>query len=103
MRKIVYLILAIFFIPLLISQKVPGNGDKPYVEGEIIIKLYSDQPQSQQQLLQKLLSDFQSFDLGMVQRLSDRLDMFLLQFNPSLIDENRLLENIKAHPYVELA
>jgi subtilisin family serine protease len=39
----------------------------------------------------------------MVQRLSDRLDMFLLQFNPSLIDENRLLENIKAHPYVELA
>ncbi|MCU0370939.1 MAG: S8 family peptidase [Bacteroidales bacterium] len=103
MKKIPTLIAVILFIPFLLSQKPPRNSDKPYVDGEIMIKLRSHLPQSQQQMLQVVLADFQSFDLGMVQRLSDRLNIFLLEFNPSLVDDERLLEDIKAHPFVELA
>lgn len=103
MKKIITLLAIVLLIPVLISQKPPRNGDKPYVEGQIMIKLYSDLPQSQQQMLQDVLADFQSIGLGMVEKLSDRLNIFLLSFNPALIDDERLLENIKAHPYVELA
>jgi hypothetical protein len=103
MKKIITLLAIVLLIPILISQKPPRNGDKPYVEGQIMIKLYSDLPQSQQQMLQVVLADFQSIDLGMVEKLSDRLNIFLLSYNPALIDDERLLENIKAHPYVELA
>jgi hypothetical protein len=103
MKRITHFLVLILFIPFLISQKPPHNDDKPYVEGEIMIKLYSDQPQSQQQILQQVIDDFQSVDLGMIERLSERLDIFLLSFNTALIDDERLLEDIKAHPYVELA
>lgn len=103
MKKIATLFIVILFIPFLISQKKPHNIDKPYVEGEIMIKLYSDSPQTQQQMLQNLFNDYQSIDLGFVEKLSDRLNIFLLNYNPSLIDGERLLEDIKTHPYVELA
>jgi hypothetical protein len=103
MKKFANLIAAILVIPILISQKPPLNDDKPYVEGEIMIKLYSDLPQSQQQMLQAVLTDFQPVGMGYVKKLSDRLNIFLLNFNPDLVDDERLLENIKAHPFVELA
>jgi len=103
MKKFLLLFTVIFVLPILISQKPPHNDDKPYAEGEIMIKLRSDLPQSQQQMIQNVLTDFQSVDLGIVNKLSDRLNIFLLNYNPSLIDDERLLEDIKAHPYVELA
>jgi subtilisin family serine protease len=103
MKRSILFLAIILFIPVLISYKAPGNGDKPYVEGQIMIKLYSDLPQNQQQMLQDVLADFQTIDLGMVEKLSNRLHIFLLEFNPSLINDERLLEDIKAHPYVELA
>jgi subtilisin family serine protease len=103
MKKLLSLLLMIIVLPFLVSQKPPRNDDKPYVEGEIMIKLFSNQPQSQQQMLQKVLADYDQFELSMVQKLSDRLDIFLLKFNPSLVDENRLLDEIKTHPFVELA
>jgi len=102
MKKILPLLALILFIPFLISQKPANNGDKPYVEGEIMIKLYSDLPQNQQQMLQDLLTEFQPVELGLVEKLSDRLNIFLLHFNPSLVDDEWLLDEIKAHPFVEL-
>ncbi len=103
MKKAFLYLVLILFIPVLISQKPPRNGDKPYVEGQIMIKLRSDLPQSQQQMLQDVIADFQSVDLAPVEKLSDRLNIFLLNFNPDLIEDQRLLENIKANPYVEMA
>jgi len=103
MKKVLLFLTVIIALPVLISQKPPRNGDKPYVEGQIMIKLHSDLLQSQQQMLQDVLADYQSIDLGFVEKLSDRLNIFLLNYNPSLIDDERLLEDIKAHPYVELA
>jgi hypothetical protein len=103
MKKLLPVIAIILFLPILISQKPPRNGDKPYAEGQIMIKLFSDLPYSQEQMLNKVLQDFQPVELGMVERLSDRLDIFLLSFNPSLVDDQRLLNDIKIHPYVEMA
>jgi hypothetical protein len=103
MKKLSTLIAVILLIPILFSYKPPRNGDKPYVEGQIMIKLHSDLPQSQQQMLNTVLADFQPAGLGLVEKLSDRLDIFLLSFNPLLVDENHLLADIKVHPYVELA
>jgi subtilisin family serine protease len=103
MKKALLFLAFILFIPLLFSYKAPFNGVKPYVEGEIMIKLYSDQPQNQQQMIQDVLADFQDVDLGMVERLSNRLNIFLVNFNPTQVNEDRLLEEIRAHPFVELA
>jgi subtilisin family serine protease len=103
MKKGLLFLLLILVIPILNSYKAPRNGDKPYVEGQIMIKLFSDLPYNQQQMLQDVLADFQSVDLGMVQRLSDRLNIFLLSYDPSAINDERLLQDIKAHPFVELA
>jgi hypothetical protein len=103
MKKFFPLIALILILPIIFSQKPPRNGDKPYVEGQIMIKLYSDQPYSQGQMLNEVLQDFQPEGLGMVQKLSDRMDIFLLSYDPSLVDDARMLENIKAHPFVELA
>lgn len=103
MKKCSTLIAIILLIPFLISQKPPRNGDKPYVDGQIMIKLRSGIAPGQQQMLQDVLDDFHSIDLGLVEKLSGRLNIFLLNYNSGLIDDERLLENIKAHPYVELA
>jgi subtilisin family serine protease len=103
MKKLSTLIAIILLIPILISQKPPRNGDKPYVDGQIMIKLRSDLPQNQQQMLRNVLADFQSVGLGLEEKLSDRLNIFLLDYNPALVDDQRLLQDIKDHPYVELA
>ncbi|MCK9399357.1 MAG: S8 family peptidase [Bacteroidales bacterium] len=103
MKKIFTLIAIILLIPFLISQKPPRNGDKPYVEGQIMIKLRSDLPQRQQQMLQEVLADFKSVNLDMVEKLSGRLNIFLLRYNPGVTDDDRLLKEIKVHPDVELA
>jgi subtilisin family serine protease len=68
-----------------------------------MIKLRSNVAPGQQQMLQDVLADFQSVNLGMVEKLSERLNIFLLSYNPGVVDGDRLLEEIKAHPDVELA
>lgn len=103
MKKLFPLFALILFLPILLSQKPPRNGDKPYAEGQIMVKLFSDLPYSQEQMLNKVMEDFQPEGLGMVQKLSDRIDIFLFSFNPSLVDDDRMLEKIKDHPFVELA
>jgi hypothetical protein len=103
MKKAFLYFVLILFIPFLISQKPPRNGDKPYVEGQIMIKLRSGHPQRQQQMLQHVLADFHSVGLTTAEKLSDRLNIFLLNFNPALVDDERLLKEIKADPDVEMA
>jgi hypothetical protein len=103
MKKSLLFVIFILIIPFLNSYKTPFNGNKPYVEGEIMVKLYCDLPQNQQQMLQDLLVDFQGAGLSMVNKLSDRMNIFLLSYNPALIDDDRLLQEIKSHPFVELA
>jgi hypothetical protein len=73
------------------------------VEGQIMIKLYSDLPYSQDQMLNKVIQDFQPSGLGMIQKLSDRIDIFLLSYDPSLVGDERILEDLRSHPFVELA
>ncbi len=103
MKKFSTLIAIILLIPILISQKPPRNGDKPYVEGQIMVQLRSDAHQRQQQMLTSVLEEFKTENLAMVEKLSQRSNIFLLSFNPEAIDENRLLKEIKANPNVELA
>ncbi len=103
MKKTLLLLLIIIIVPFLKAYNPAGNGDKPFVEGEIMVKLYSDMPYSQEYMVNKVVSDFQDNDVALVDRLSNRLDIFLLAYNPSSIDDERILENIKSHPFVELA
>jgi hypothetical protein len=104
MKKLSTLIAIIFLLPLLISHKPPLNGDRPYVKGQIMVQLRSNNaPQRRQQMLNEVLADFKPVNLAMVEKLSQRFSIFLLSYNPDLIDDNRLLEEIKARPDVELA
>jgi len=103
MKKTLLLLLIIIIVPFLKAYNPAGNGDKPYVEGEIMVKLYSDMPYSQEYMVSKVITDFPGNELALVDKLSDRLDIFLLAYDPSSIDDERMLENIKAHPFVELA
>jgi hypothetical protein len=103
MKKALLFLIIIILLPFFNSYKAPRNGDKPYVEGQIMVKLYSGINRKQQQLLGNLLNDFKSVNLQMEQKLSDRMNIFLLNFNPSLVDEVKLLKEIKANPNVELA
>lgn len=103
MKKLSTLIAIVLLIPLLISHK-PPRGNKPYVEGQIMVQLQPNNgPQRQQQMLNEVLADFKSVNLEMIEKLSQRSNIFLLGFNPDLIDDNRLLAEIKAQPNVEFA
>ncbi|MBP6872817.1 MAG: hypothetical protein KBC43_12480, partial [Bacteroidales bacterium] len=103
MKKITSFFIFLIIIPFLISNTPANKHEKPYAEGEIMIKLYSDLPQNQQQMLQDVLGDFQGAGLGVIRRLSDRLNIFLLSYDPSVISDDRMLQEIKSHPFVELA
>ncbi len=103
MKKFIPVILLVFFLPFLISQKPPRGGEKPYAEGQVMIKLFSDLPYSQGQMINKVIEDFQNVELATVQKLSDRLNIFLLSFDPTLVDDEKMLADIKSHPFVELA
>lgn len=104
MKQVVTLFVIIILLPALISQKPTRNGDKPYADGEIMVKLRSDvSPVQQQQMLKKLLADFSFVQLELEQKLSERLNIALLRFTPGLIQDDRLLAEIKKHPFVELA
>lgn len=103
MKKSLLFFILLLIIPFLNSSRLKNNGDKPYVEGEIMVKLYCDLPQNQQQMLLDLLNDYQGVDLSVITVLSNRMNIFLLGFDPSLIDDNRFLTDIRTHPFVELA
>ena len=103
MKKLSTLIAIVLLIPLLISHK-PPHGNKSYVEGQIMVQFRSNPaPQRQQQMLDELLANFRSVNLEMIQKLSQRSNIFLLGYNPDLVDDKQLLEAIKAQPNVELA
>jgi subtilisin family serine protease len=103
MNKLSTLLAIILLIPLLISHK-PPRGNKPYVEGQIMVQLRPNSAiQRQQQMLNDVLANFKSVNLEMVEKLSQRSNIFLLGFNPDLVNDKQLLEEIKAQPNVELA
>jgi hypothetical protein len=103
MKKTLLLLLIIIIVPFLKAYNPAGNGDETYVEGEIMVKLYSDMPYSQEYMISKVVSDFHANEVTLIERLSNRLDIFLLGYNPASINDERMLENIKAHPFVEMA
>jgi hypothetical protein len=103
MKKFSTLIAIVLLIPLLFSYK-PPRGNKPYVEGQIMVQLRANTaPQRQQQMLNEVLANFKPVNLEMVEKLSQRMNIFLLGYNPDLIDDKKLLEEIKAQPNIELA
>jgi serine protease len=65
--------------------------------------LRSDLPQGKTQALTNILTDFSSVNMEMEQKLSDRMNIFLLKYNPSKITADKLLKDIKANPNVKLA
>jgi len=103
MKKSLLFILFIVLVPFLNSYKNPGNGDKAYVDGEIMIKLKTNLPYSQSYMLQDVLSDFSKSGLNVIEKLSQRMQIFLLNYNPDKANAEKLLKEIKSHPFVEMA
>ncbi len=104
MRKLLPFLFLILILPFLVSQKKPGNGDKAYVEGQVMVKLRSDvSPFQQQQMLQDFITAYGHIGLSLEQKLSSRMNIVLLNFTPGIMDDATVLNAIKAHPYVELA
>jgi hypothetical protein len=103
MKKGLLFLLLILIIPILNSYRAPRNGDRPYVEGQVIVKLRTNGYQKQAEALQQVLTDFNAVNMKVEQKLSDRMNIFLMDFEPARIDAEKLLKEIKAHPAVELA
>jgi hypothetical protein len=103
MKRVLSLLFLAILIPFFNSYKTPGEGNKKYVDGQVMVKLRSIDTWRQAQVLQRLFTDFKSIDLKLEQKLSDRLDIFLLNFNDSRVNPEKFLEQIKAHPDVQFA
>ncbi|MBW6459905.1 MAG: S8 family peptidase [Bacteroidales bacterium] len=104
MRNIIPFLIIIFLIPLLISQKPVGKNEKPYVDGEIMVKMRSDiSPVQQEEIFQAFLNEYQYLKIEPIRKLSNRLNIHLLRFKPGIFNDEMVLEEIKKHPYVELA
>jgi hypothetical protein len=104
MRNIIPFLVIIFLIPLLISQKPVGKNEKPYVDGEIMVKMRSDiSPVQQEEIFQAFLNEYQYLEIEPIRKLSNRLNIHLLRFKTGIYNDERVLQEIKNHPYVELA
>lgn len=104
MKKALLFLIIIIALPFLLSQKPPRNGNKPYVEGQIMVKLRSDVSRVQQeQAFSEFLAEFRHLDLRMEQKISDRLNIVLLNFNPGRLSDQQVLDEIKSYPDVEMA
>lgn len=103
MKKALLFFILILVISVLNSYKPPRNGGKNYVEGQIMVKLRSGKSLQQEQMLNRVLSDFSQVNMKLEARLSNRMNIFLLNFNPDKINEENLLKEIKSHPNIELA
>jgi len=104
MKNIMPFLIIIFLIPLLISQKPVGKNEKPYVDGELMIKMRSDiSPVQQEEIFQAFLNEYQYLDIEPIRKLSNRLNIHLLRFKPGIFNDEMVLQEIKNHPYVELA
>ena len=103
MKKIYFLLLIFLTVPFLFSLRPPRLDNEKYVEGEIMVKLRPDAAASQQQMLDKLVSDYSSAGLKTESKLSKSMGIYLLQFNPNIISDQKMLEFIRQNPYVEMA
>ena len=104
MKNIIPFLVIIFLIPLLISQKPVGKNEKPYVDGEIMVKMRSDiSPVQQEEIFQAFLNEYQYLEIEPIRKLSNRLNIHLLRFKTGIYNDERVLQEIKNHPYVELA
>jgi len=101
-KAILLLIASVSFI--LISLNPAGNGNKPYVDGQIMVKLRSDVSRTEQQeVFREFLENFRHVNLQLEEKLSDRLNIVLLNYNPGRISDSRILDEIRAYPGVEMA
>ena len=103
MKKTLLFVLLIVLVPFLNSNKTPDSEKKPYIDGEIMIKLKTNLPYNQSAMLQEVLSDFSKTGLKVTEKLSQRMQIYLLSFEPSKANSEKLLNDIKSHPFVELA
>ena len=103
MKKI-FTLLALFGLILLIpSHKTTRDGDKPYVDGEIMVKIKPGLVSGQESVVNSLLSDFSFIQLEHQSKLSHRLGIHLFRFTPEMLPDEDVLREFRRHPLVELA
>ncbi len=104
MKKPLIILLIAVALPFLISQKSANNGEKPYAEGQIMVKLRSDvSPAQQQEMIEEFLQAYNYLGLSFEEKLSSRLNILLLNFTPGVLEDEQVLSAVQSYPDVELA
>ncbi len=103
MKRLFTIFITLLLLPVLISQKPPRNGNKDYVDGEIMIQFKPIHDKSVDQMTAKLQDDFKYIDLEQVRILMKRFGIVLLKFSPDILPDPVVLSEIKKHPLVRTA
>lgn len=103
MKKIITNIILFALVILATSQVSPGNGDKPYVDGEIMVKISPSFATDQPMVIQALEEDFRFIRLAFQHKISGRLGILLFRFTPEILPDEDVLREFRRHPMVEIA
>ncbi len=103
MKKIAGILFISLLALFILSYKSANNGDKPYVDGEIMVKLKPELVQNAESAINDLVTDFSFIHLQFNSRLSNRLGIILFSFTPEILPDESVLREFRRHPMVELA
>jgi subtilisin family serine protease len=103
MKKIFTLLFIIASVLVTTSHKTTRDGDKPYVDGEIMVKLNPEMMPNQESVISYLLSDFSFIRLEYQSKLSQHLGIHLFRFTPDVLPDEDVLQEFRKHPMIELA
>ena len=87
MKKIFSILLVIVSIIIITSHKTTHDGDKPYVDGEIMVKLKPEVMTNQESVINYLLTDFSFIRLEYQSKLSQQLGIHLFRFTPEVLPD----------------
>jgi len=97
--RITYTLTTLFF---LCSSILAFSQQLNHVQGEILVKLKNEND------VRQLANAFQQFDgkatnMALHKKVSDPMKIYSYIFDWQQVDENKLLENVRRHPMVEIA
>jgi subtilisin family serine protease len=103
MKKIFTVFILFSIIVLVTSHKTTREGDKSYVDGEIMVKFNPELIAKQESAVNYLLTDFTFIRLEYQAKLSNRLGIHLFRFTPEILPDEDILREFRRHPMIELA
>jgi len=103
MKKYYPIAILLFVIILVTAYRAPKDGDKPYVNGEILVKIKPGLVENQESVISSLVTEFSFIRLEYQANLSHRLGIHLYKFTPDILPDEDVLKEFRKHPLIELA